>query len=129
MQGPGTTEPDPRNAGINLADGRPRGESETSNLQLLRRVILGLIQSIGDGAELIGATMGEEIRRARREIEQRLTVILLMSAGILALSAGTLLLIHELIGRWYLTLIIVGSVYIAAGLWLSHRWKRMDNSK
>ena len=96
MQGPGTTEPDPRSSGINLADGRPREESEASNLQLLRRVILGLIQSISDGAELIGATIGEEISRARLEIEHRLIIILLMSAGIVLFSAGVLLLFQEL---------------------------------
>ncbi len=129
MQGPGTTEPDPRSSGINLADGRPREESEASNLQLLRRVILGLIQSISDGAELIGATIGEEISRARLEIEHRLIIILLMSAGIVLFSAGVLLLFQDFIGHWYLTLLIVGSVYITVGLWLSHRWKRMDNSK
>jgi hypothetical protein len=129
MQGPGTTEPDPRSSGINLADGRPEAEGEASNLQLLRRVILGLIQAISDGAELIGATMCEEISRARLEIEHRLTVILLMSAGIVLFSAGVLLLLQELIGRWYLTLLIVGSVHVTVGLWLSHRWKRMDSSK
>ena len=123
MQGPGTTEPDPRSSGINLAEG------EASNLQLLRRVILGLIQSISDGAELIGATLGEEISRARLEIEHRVTIILLMSAGILWFSAGIFLLLQELIGRWDVTLLIVGSVHVTVGLCLAHRWKRMDNSK
>jgi hypothetical protein len=121
MHDPGTTEPDPRSSDVEVA--------EISNLQLLRRVLLGLIQAISDGAELIGATVGEEISRARLEIEHRLIVILLVSAGVFSLSAGALLLLQELIGRWYLTMLIVGSVHIAVGLWLSQRWKRMDNSK
>jgi len=129
MQDPGTTEPDPKSSGRDVSDGRPQGEGEASNLELLRRVIHGLIQAIGDGAELIGATVGEEISRARLEIEHRLTVLLLVSAGVLLFSAGALLLLQELIGLWYLTLLIVGTVHIIVGLWLSYRWKQMDNSK
>jgi hypothetical protein len=125
MQGPGTTEPDPRSS--DYAEGSP--EAEISNLQLVRRVILGLIQAVSDGAELIGATVSEEISRARMEIEHRLIVVLLMSAGVILFSAGVLLLLQELIGHWYLTLLIVGSVHMAIGLWLSHRWKQLDSSK
>jgi len=111
-------------------DDRPRVDpSQLSSLDLLRRVILGSIQAIGDGAELISTSIAEELVSFRLELEHRVVVLLLMCAGILALSAGVLLFLRELIGSWPATLVLVGGAHIVVGLWLSHRWKKAENSK
>ena len=59
-------------------DGRPRVDpSQLSSLDLLRRVILGSIQAIGDGAELISTSIAEELVSFRLELEHRVVVLLL----------------------------------------------------
>jgi len=111
-------------------DGRPRADpSQLSSLDLLRRVILGSIQAIGDGAELISTSIAEELVSFRLELEHRVVVLLLMCAGILALSAGVLLFLREFIGNWPATLVLVGGAHLGVGLWLSYRWKKAENSK
>jgi hypothetical protein len=130
MQGPDGGEPDLRNSsGLDVEDGQPQVVNpKVSSVELLRRVILGLIDAIGDGAELVGASVGETLARSRIELERRVVVLLLISAGVLAISVGVTMLLKELIGSWYLTLLVIGAVHIGVGLWLSIRWKREEDS-
>jgi hypothetical protein len=111
-------------------DDRPRADpTQLSSLDLLRRVILGSIQAVGDGAELISASIAEELVSFRVELEHRVVVLLLMCAGISALSAGVLLFLREIVGNWPATLVLVGGTHIGVGLWLSYRWKKAEDSE
>jgi hypothetical protein len=129
MNGPDGVNQD-RGSPASDQDGRPQIEpSQLSSLELVRRVVLGSIQAIGDGAELISASIAEELVNFRLELEHRVVVLLLMCAGVAAISAGFLLFLKELIGNWAATLVFVGAVHIGIGLWLSYRWKKAENSK
>ncbi len=57
----------------NTEQGQPQGEaSPVPGFELARRVILGMIQAIGDGAELVGASLREELTSFRLELEHRI---------------------------------------------------------
>ena len=104
------------------------GEAEEpSSFELLSRILSGLVQSIEDGAGLIQATLREELARFRENLERRLAgvVLLLLSGGFF--TAGAALLLHKLIADWALVLLIVGTVYLAGGLWLMRRVPEPDD--
>lgn len=98
-------------------------------MELLRRVILGMIQAIGDGAELVGTSTREELSRFRIELEHRVVIVLLLSSGVLGVSVGIMLFLKQLIGSWPLTLLLIGGSYVAAGVWLSLYWRRAGDAK
>ena len=98
-------------------------ETPVSSFELLRRVIVGVIQSIGDGAELISTSVAEEFVRFRVDVEHRVIIILLFIAGILAVGVGIMLLLRQLIGSWPPTLLIMGGCFLGAGILLSFRWR------
>lgn len=124
MNGPDDMNQD-RGSTVSDQDGRPQIEpNQLSSLELVRRVVLGSIQAIGDGADLISASIAEELVSFRLELEHRVVVLLLMCAGVAALSAGILLFLKELIGSWAAALVFAGVVHIGIGLWLSYRWKK-----
>lgn len=123
MSGPEPIGQDEMGRSHVVAEGQEDGREVTS-FDLLRRVILGLIQAIGDGAELVSTSLAEELIRFRLEVEHRLVVVLLMSSGILLLSLGVIFFANELIGSWPATLLLVGGAHVAVALWLSSRWKR-----
>jgi hypothetical protein len=129
MNGPDGVNQDRSSTASDQDDQPQMAPSQMTSLELVRRVVLGSIQAIGDGAELISTSIAEELVNFRLELEQRVVVLLLMCAGIAALSAGILLFLKELIGNWAATLVIVGAAHIGIGLWLSYRWKKAENSK
>jgi hypothetical protein len=117
------------------ADGLDAGESSEAegpspvpSLEVIRRIILGMIQAIGDGADLVGASIREELERFRCDLEHRLIVVLLVSAGVLSISVGIVLLLKELIGNWPVTLLLVGGSHVIAGVWLSRYWRRSGDT-
>jgi hypothetical protein len=98
-------------------------ETPVSSFELLRRVIVGVIQSIGDGAELISTSVAEEFVHFREDVEHRVIVILLFIAGILAVGVGVMLLLRQLIESWPVTLLIIGGCFLGVGYFLSYRWR------
>jgi hypothetical protein len=129
MNGPDGVNQDRSSTASDQDDQPQMAPSQMTSLELVRRVVLGSIQAIGDGAELISTSIAEELVNFRLELEHRVVVLLLMCAGVAALSAGVLLFLKELIGNWAATLVIVGAAHIGIGLWLSYRWKKAENSK
>jgi hypothetical protein len=124
------SEGEEHNTGFNTGEGPPQGEpSPIPSFELARRVILGMIQAIGDGAELVGATVSEELTSFRLELEHRTVIVLLVSTGVLGISVGIMLFLKELIGNWPLTLLLVGGAHVAAGVWLSIYWRRARDAK
>ncbi len=114
----------------NTEQGQPQGEaSPVPGFELARRVILGMIQAIGDGAELVGASLREELTSFRLELEHRIVIVLLVATGVLGVSVGIMLFLKELIGNWPLTLLLVGGAHVAAGVWLSIYWRRARDAK
>ena len=114
----------------NTEQGQPQGEaSPVPGFELARRVILGMIQAIGDGAELVGASLREELTSFRLELEHRIVIVLLVATGVLGVSVGIMLFLKELIGNWSLTLLLVGGAHVAAGVWLSIYWRRARDAK
>jgi hypothetical protein len=89
----------------------------------LRRVIVGVIQSVGEGAELISTSVAEEFVRFRVDVEHRVIILLLFIAGILSVGVGTMLFLRQLIGSWPPTLLIIGGCFLGVGILLSHRWR------
>lgn len=124
------SEGEEHSAQFDTGEGPPQGEpSPVASFELARRVILGMIQAIGDGAELVGATVREELTTFRLDLEQRIVVVLLFATGVLGVSVGIMLFLKELIGNWPLTLLLVGGAHIAAGVWLSVYWRRARDAK
>jgi hypothetical protein len=115
-------EPGP--ASPNEAEGdSPQGANvPVTSFDLLRRVIVGVIQSVSDGAELISTSVAEEFIRFRVDVEHRVIVILLFIAGILAVGVGLMLFLRQLIGTWPPTLLIIGGCFLGVGIFLSRRW-------
>jgi hypothetical protein len=98
-------------------------ETPVSSFELLRRVIVGVIQSVGEGAELISTSVAEEFVRFRVDVEHRVIIILLFMAGILSVGVGIMLFLRQLIGSWPPTLLIIGVCFLGVGILLSHRWR------
>jgi hypothetical protein len=94
-----------------------------SSFELLRRVVLGVIQSVSDGAELISTSVAEEFVRFRVDVEHRIIIILLFIAGILTVGVGLMLYLRQLIGSWPPTLLLIGGCFLGAGIALAYRWR------
>lgn len=131
VRGPASTTHSANRRGIvDTGDGNPGTDSsQASSFELLRRVVLGTIQSVSEGAELVGASVREELELFRVEAERRIVVVLLVSAGVAGISVGVMLLFQQLIGSWPLTLLLLGGAHVAVGVWLSARWRRARNAK
>jgi hypothetical protein len=104
-----------------------RLQESLSSIELLRRVIVGVIQSISDGAELISTSVAEEFTRFRVDVEHRVIIILLFIAGIIAVGVGVMLFLRQLIGSWPPTLLIIGGCFLGAGILLSYHWRSKED--
>jgi hypothetical protein len=104
-----------------------RLQESVSSIELLRRVIVGAIQSISDGAELISTSVAEEFTRFRVDVEHRVIIILLFIAGIIAVGVGVMLFLRQLIGSWPPTLLIIGGCFLGAGILLSYHWRSKED--
>jgi hypothetical protein len=94
-----------------------------SSFELLRRVIVGVIRSVSDGAELISTSVSEEFVQFRVDVEHRVIIILLFIAGILAVGVGLMLFLRQLIGSWPPTLLLMGGCFLGVGIFLTYRWR------
>jgi hypothetical protein len=95
-----------------------------ASFELLRRVLLGTLQAVGDGAELVGASVREELERFRLDLEHGVVFLVLVATGVAGISAGILLLVRQLVGNWPLALFLVGGAHVGAGIWVYRRWQR-----
>lgn len=89
-----------------------------SAFELVRRVLVGMVQAIEDGADLLGASVREELGRFRTDLVRSLVATFLLAAGGGLMTAGLALLLHTWIGSWSPVLLVLGGVYVAAGVWL-----------
>jgi hypothetical protein len=89
-----------------------------SAFELVRRVLVGMVQAIEDGADLLGASVREELGRFRTDLVRSLVATFLLAAGGGLMTAGLSLLLHTWIGSWPPVLLVLGGVYLAAGVWL-----------
>ena len=85
---------------------------------LARRVLVGMVQAIEDGTELLGASVREELGRFRTDLIKSLLATSSLVAGAGLLTAGLALFMHLWIGSWPLVLLLLGGIYLAAGGWL-----------
>ncbi len=89
-----------------------------SAFELVRRVLVGMVQAIEDGADLLGASVREELGRFRTDLVRSLVATFLLAAGGGLMTAGLALLLHTWIGSWPTVLLVLGGVYLTAGGWL-----------
>ncbi|HEX9726654.1 MAG TPA: phage holin family protein [Vicinamibacteria bacterium] len=86
--------------------------------ELVRRVLVGMVQAIEDGADLLGASVREELARFRTDLVKSAVATLLLVGGSGLLTAGIALLMRAWIGTWPPVLLVLGGVYLAVGGWL-----------
>jgi len=88
---------------------------------LIRRILLGIIESVGEGAELVTASVDEALSRFLRQAQRNLVLLFLLLVGGSLVTAGAALFVQRLIRNWPLVLIIFGGVYLVAWLVVSRR--------
>ena len=59
-----------------------------SAFELVRRVLVGMVQAIEDGADLLGASVREELGRFRTDLVRSLVATFLLAAGGGLMTAG-----------------------------------------
>jgi uncharacterized membrane protein YgcG len=104
--------------------GIPEQEApERTTLGVARDVVLSLTQMVEDSAELVSATVREELDRFRAEMARGAMSAVAIVIGGSLLTAGISMYLRELVGSWALTLCLVGAFYlgIAAALQLRSR--------
>jgi hypothetical protein len=94
------------------------GVSSASAFDLASRVLVGIVQAIEDGADLLGASVREELGRFRADVLKSLVAAVLLAVGGGFLTGGLALLIRAWIGSWAPVLLILGAVYVSVGAWL-----------
>jgi F0F1-type ATP synthase assembly protein I len=93
-----------------MAD-RPEDETaERSALGILRDVVLSLTQIAENSAELLSATVREELQRFRVEMARHAITILAFMVGGVLLTIGLAMYLRQLIGSWPLTLCLLGAL-------------------
>ena len=83
--------------------------------ELVRRILVGMVQAIEDGADLLGASVREELGRFRNDIVKSAIATSLLIAGGGLLTAGLASLMHAWLGSWPPVLLTLGSVYLVVG--------------
>ena len=98
----------------------PPDSEAPSTFELARRILVGVVQAIEDGANLVGASLREELGRFREGAVRTLIAVALLATGGGLATAGVALLLHRWIGSWSPVLLVMGGVYLVAGFWLLH---------
>lgn len=96
----------------------PEESLTPSAFELVRRILVGMVQAIEDGADLLGASVREELGRFRTDLFRGVLAVSLLAAGGGLLTAGLAMLLNAWLGSWPLVLLLLGGVYLAAGAWL-----------
>lgn len=94
-----------------------------TTLEVARDVVLSLTQMVEDSAELVSATVREELHRFRVELARGAMSGVALVVGGSFLTAGLAMYVRELVGSWPLTLCLFGALYlgVAAALQLRSR--------
>ena len=96
------------------------GSEDPSTFELARRILVGVVQAVEDGANLVGASLREELGRFREDAVRTLVAVALLATGGGLATAGVALLLHRWIGSWSPVLLAMGGAYLIAGFWLLH---------
>jgi len=94
-----------------------------TTLGVARDVVLSLTQMVEDSAELVSATVREELDRFRVEMARGAMSAVTIVVGGSLLTAGLAMYLRELVGSWALTLCLFGAFYIAIAAVLQMRSK------
>ncbi len=88
-----------------------------TTLGVARDVVLSLTQMVEDSAELVSATVREELSRFRVEMARGALSGVAVVVGGALLTAGILIYVREILGSWALSLVLAGVFYLGvAGL-------------
>ena len=123
MQGPDQEERN-HGQGPTLDSEEARDSAPVSSFELFRRIVLGIVQAVGDGAELVSASVEEELARFLLQMERNLLLLMLFLVGTGLITAGGALFLQQLIGNWPVVLFLFGIFYMALGLLFFFRWRR-----
>jgi hypothetical protein len=99
-------------------------EEETparTTLGVARDVVLSLTHMVEDSAELVSATVREELQRFRVEMARGAMSGFALIVGGSLLTAGLSMYLRELVGSWPLTLCLVGGFYLAVAGFIQMR--------
>jgi len=102
----------------------PDGEAPArSTLGVARAVVLSLTQMVEDSAELVSATVREELDRFRAEMARGAMSAVAVAVGGSLVTAGFSMWLRERVGSWSLTLFLVGAFYLGVAAVLQMRSK------
>jgi hypothetical protein len=107
--------PGPASGEVSTQEEEPE---RVSAFELVRRIIVGLVQAVENGAELVSTSLREELAGFRTDIERRLVGILLLVVGGGLATGGVALLLHQWIGSWPPVLLLLAVVFVGPGIWL-----------
>lgn len=91
---------------------KTRATAEPSTFELFGRVVTGVVGAFEDVAELLGATIREELARFRRELARHALGIALLIPGVGLVTAAVVLLLQKWLDQWAASLLIVGAFYL-----------------
>ncbi len=94
-----------------------------TTLGLARDVVLSVTHMVEDSAELVSATVREELDRFRAEMARGAMSAIAVVVGGSLLTAGLAMYLRELVGSWALTLCLFGAFYLAIAAVLQMRSK------
>jgi hypothetical protein len=94
-----------------------------TTLGVARDVVLSVTHMVEDSAELVSATVREELDRFRVEMARGAMSAVAVVVGGSLLTAGLAIYLRELVGSWALTLCLFGAFYIAIATILQMRSK------
>lgn len=94
-----------------------------TTLGVARDVVLSVTHMVEDSAELVSATMREELTRFRVEMARGAMSAVAVIVGGSLLTAGLSMYVRELVGSWPLTLCLFGAFYIGVAVVLQTRPK------
>jgi len=113
-------KPEPELAAVEDTPGSAghEGTPSPSTFELARRVLVAMVQAIEDGADLLGASVREELGQFKEDLLRGLAGVLLVAIGAGLVTAGLALLLHGWFGSWSPVLLVLGGIYLAVGGWL-----------
>lgn len=92
-------------------------------LGVARDVVLSVTHMVEDSAELVSATMREELTRFRVEMARSAMSAVAVVVGGSLLTAGLAMYVRALVDSWPLTLCLFGAFYIGVAVVLKTRRK------
>ncbi len=104
--------------------GIPDEEAPTrSTLGVARDVVLSVTHMVEDSAELVSATVREELDRFRAAMARGAISAVAVAVGGSLLTAGLAMYLHQILRSWPLTLCLFGAFYLGIAAALQMRSK------